>query len=157
MLVVGEEGEVRRRIDGDAGLQARRNVEVALLGEQAAVVLELVHVDTRVAGDAEPQARSNRPFDARAHAAAPRDVGAGVAEVRGSDENPLNAVQAFDLDLLAGEDRRNADREARSQRLGEGDREKRLLQVDAGLAKAERAGPWAEWSRRATDAAGGGR
>ena len=35
MLVVGEQRQVRGEIEGDAGLQARRDIEAALLGEEA--------------------------------------------------------------------------------------------------------------------------
>ena len=150
-LVFGHQRQVRHDVEGDAGRDVGGDVELAAIGEQAGIFAEGGHPERRLAADADAQRGRDLPLDAGAQTAAVGQAGAVVGQVErigregrqkarreeaGEGESELG--EAFRLEHLYREDRRDADRD-RAEALGEARGDEHLLEIDAGLAAAEHA------------------
>ena len=148
------EREIRRGVEGEAGIDACRDVEAAVVGERAGVFAEGGHEHRRCAGEADAQIGQNRVFDADAQAAAEGPVIAVVGEVIRVPAIGPERLQPLDVQDLRRDGRRDADCD-RPELARVVEAHKDLTEVDAGGAVAERAAEGGDDQRAGSEGKGG--
>ena len=135
-LVVERDQPLVRRAERDADGEVRRDVEAALLREQTLVVVEVPHADLAGVRNADRELIGELAHVADADADAPRVAVAVVGEVGRAGREAAEHLQAFGLEALVGDDRRDADRLALHGLPRHVRRDHQLRQVDAEVAGA---------------------
>ena len=135
-LIVEGHGE----IGGGRKRQAERivlgHIERAV-GEQAGVLLELVHVHAARPRGTEAQAGRNLTEPANAHAEARRPVPPAIADVRRVLGERRETLEAVRLEALEDQQRRDADGVSRQHFIRHAGRGDELHDIDAELVAAE--------------------
>ena len=114
-----------------------RDVEVALFGEEPAIVVELIHLQHPAPAQPAAQLVSELSLPADLEAVAPGIVGAVVGEGARVGGHRREVAQPLGGEALIGDHRRDADGLLLGKAPGPGGSDEALLQVHAGLARTE--------------------
>src|SRR5271165_894837 len=104
-LVVEHQGEGRHGVPGDTGVHPARDVEAALIGEQALILRYVLHPGGRRAGEPDAERRRHLPLDAGVHTRSDGVVAAIVGQVGRVGGKRAERSEALDAELLEGENR----------------------------------------------------
>ena len=118
-------------------LEHLRDVEIALLGEEPAVVVELLHLQHLAPAQATAQLIGELALPAELEAVAPGVVGAVVGESARVGGKAGEASEPLGREALVGDHRRDAEGVVLVELPRPGGRDEQLLQVHPGLAGAE--------------------
>lgn len=134
LLHVGGQGQAVGGLPGQADAVVLRDVEAAVVGEQALVALELAGLDLRRPGHAEGQAVGEPASPAQAQTPAVGVVVAVVADLGRRLGHGGEAADATRLEALPGIVEADAEAVALTETPGQRRGDEHLAQVDAGLA-----------------------
>ena len=137
--------DVQRQADG----VVRGNIEITILREQAAVVVEFAHVDFRLVSRAETQSGPDLGLQADPETDTGRGIVVVITQVRGIGGENGEVAEALGLESLVGEDRADTPGTVLGKLGRVGCRNEQLCQVDAGRVVAVSAGKGHEIVRSA--------